>query len=407
MNNFQLPFRDFTFIDLFSGAGGFTEGFLLAGNGRCEFSLVGASDIHSGARDTHLNRFAGTLGIDYNFLKKDIRDPDFLAELVSSVERASGRSDVDVVVGGPPCQGFSVFGKRDESDPRNDLFKYYLRVIEELKPKYFVMENVPGIATMYGGTVIERIHAEVSKIGPVGYSLTGPIYVNATDYGVPQSRERVLFLGSRKDVPRVEKILSDSQKSLVTVSDAIGDLSFLNPWEIASEYHASYEPSTPYQSDSRRGRLFKKFNIKSSDVLTNHEAANHTPDVIARFAMIQPGQGFDSIPRNLWEKHLKSNKKWCVRLHPDQPSNTVVTLPDDFIHYAKPRIPTAREMARLQSFDDTFEFLGPRTTGGGGKGNKKRTQDLPQYTQIGNAVPPLMASAIAKTILNALTGETV
>lgn len=405
MNTFQSPNREFTFVDLFSGAGGFTEGFLLAGNGKNEFSLVGASDIHAGARDTHVNRFACSLGIDYTFVQQDIRDPDFLSTLVSSIERASGRPTVDVVVGGPPCQGFSVFGKRDEDDPRNDLFKYYLGVINELQPKYFVMENVPGIVTMSEGKVVERIKEEVSKIGPIGYNLIGPLLINATDYGVPQSRERVLFLGSRKDVPAINTILSDLGNTKVTVSDAIGDLAFLNPWETASEYHPSYAPSTSYQSESRNGRLFKKFNIASRGVLTNHVAARHTPDVIARFAMIEPGRGFDSIPRDLWDKHLKSDKKWCIKLHPDQPSNTVVTLPDDFIHYVKPRIPTAREMARLQSFDDTFEFLGPRTTGGGGKGNKKRTQDLPQYTQIGNAVPPLMASAIAKTILTALTGE--
>jgi DNA (cytosine-5)-methyltransferase 1 len=392
----------YSFVDLFAGAGGFTEGFLLAGDERNEFSLVGASDIHEGAGNTHFNRFSKTLGIDYEFLTKDVRDSDFLSEFISGIERSCGRPNVDVVVGGPPCQGFSVFGKREESDPRNDLFRYYLQAIEALRPKYFVMENVPGLALMYGGKVIDEIHKQVRAMSPTSYEIVGPIYVNAADFGVPQSRQRVLFIGSRADVPKIESLQAERTRRHVTVSESIDDLAFLNPWEKANTYSQDDAPLTKYQRESRQGRLFKKFGIRAKGVLTGHEAAKHTPDVIARFAMIRPGQGFDSIPGELWTKHLQSNKKWCIRLHPNKPSNTVVTLPDDFVHHSKPRIPTAREMARLQSFDDTFDFLGPRSTGGGGKGNKKRAKDLPQYTQIGNAVPPLMAAGIAKTILAAL-----
>lgn len=374
----------------------------MAGDGKNEFSLVGASDIHEGARDTHLNRFKKTIGIDYEFLTKDVRHPDFLGDLVSGVQRSSGRDNLDVVVGGPPCQGFSVFGKRDEEDPRNDLFRYYLKAIETLRPKYFVMENVPGLATMYGGKAVEAIHQSVSEMKSTKYSIVGPIYVNAADFGVPQSRQRVIFIGTRSDCTPITKIATKTISKHVTVSEALDDLAFLNPWEKSSVYQQESNLSS-YQEESRQGRLFKKLGIRSSGILTSHEAAKHTPDVIARFAMIRPGHGFDSIPEELWTKHLKSNKKWCIRLHPNMPSNTVVTLPDDFVHHTKPRIPTVREMARLQSFDDTFEFLGPRTTGGGGKGNKMRAKDLPQYTQIGNAVPPLMAAGIAKTILNALS----
>ncbi|MFV9683046.1 DNA cytosine methyltransferase [Pseudomonas sp. NY15367] len=397
--------KEYTFVDLFSGAGGFTEGFLLAGDGKHEFRLVGASDIHTGAGATHFNRFNGRLGVDYRFLVQDIRSEDFLEKLIANIENSSGRQDVDVVVGGPPCQGFSVFGKRDEQDPRNNLFKYYLGVIEAIRPKYFVMENVPGLVTMYEGKAVRGIYEEVEKIGPVKYHISGPVYVNAVDFGVPQARDRVLFIGSREDCPRITDISKPTNLPIITTSEALDDLSFLNSWEKASSYHPDYPAKSIYQKESRKGRLFKKFGIKHDGLeLKNHEAAKHTPDVIARFAMIQPGCGFESIPKELWEKYLSSNKKWCIRMHPDRPSNTVVTLPDDFIHYSKPRIPTAREMARLQSFDDTFEFLGPRTTGGGGAGNKNRAKDLPQYTQIGNAVPPLLAKGIAETILGTIKG---
>jgi DNA (cytosine-5)-methyltransferase 1 len=267
------------------------------------------------------------------------------------------------------------------------------------------MENVPGLATMYGGKVVEEIHRQVRAMNPTKYEIVGPIYINAADFGVPQSRERVIFIGSREDVPKINSLRVKPAGRRITVSQSIDDLSFLNPWEKATAYSDQHAPATKYQKESREGRLYKKYGIKPTGILTSHEAAKHTPDVIARFAMIRPGQGFDSIPGELWTKHLRSDKKWCIRLHPDQPSNTVVTLPDDFVHHLKPRIPTAREMARLQSFDDTFEFLGPRTTGGGGKGNKRRTKDLPQYTQIGNAVPPLMAAGIANTVLMALSGN--
>ncbi|MBD1836748.1 DNA cytosine methyltransferase [Coleofasciculus sp. FACHB-64] len=394
---------EYTFIDLFAGAGGFTEGLLLAGNDRSRFQLIAASDFHQNACLTHENRFSKQLGINYAFLVEDISSISFVENLLNVVIKHSGKPTVDVVIGGPPCQGFSVFGKRDEKDPRNNLFLAYLRIIQSLKPKYFVMENVRGLATMYGGKTVQRIRDEVLSLRPVRYGVNGPIQVNAADFGVPQLRERILFIGHREDMPPIKDINSDYYKPPITVKEAIGDLAFLRTWETAESYNNSYFPNHKYQEDSRRGRLFSKLGIQRIDnELKNHEAARHTPEVIARFAMIEPGKGLDSIPKALWEEHLHTSKKWCVRLHPDLPSFTVVTLPDDFVHYEQHRILTVREMARLQSFDDTFEFLGPRSSGGGGKGNKKRNSELPQYSQVGNAVPPLLAKAIGNKLLKAL-----
>lgn len=393
----------YTFVDLFSGAGGFTEGLLLAGDGQACFQLVAASDIHRNARLTHQNRFKHQLGLDYSFLEQDIRSENFLEHLTHLIEEKTGNVHVDVVVGGPPCQGFSVFGLRNEEDPRNNLFLHYLRVIEALQPKYFVMENVPGLELMYQGKVVKRIREEVEKIGPIRYEIEGPIRINAADFGVPQLRERILFFGHREDVPPVTQVGPTHHGPYITVREAIGDLAFLNAWESVNEYDSNSKPAHSFQIESRKGRLFERLGIERKDpFLKGHEAAKHSPDVIARFAMIEPGKGFDSIPRELWDKHLESSKKWCVRLDPDKPSFTIVTLPDDFVHYQRHRILTVREMARLQSFDDTFEFLGPRASGGGGKGNKKRNKELPQYTQVGNAVPPLMAKGIGTTLLQHL-----
>jgi DNA (cytosine-5)-methyltransferase 1 len=377
---------------------------LLSGDSERRFRLVLASDIHKNARQTHLNRFDGQFGLPYSFLCQDVRSETFVRNLVQSVALSGKGHPIDVVVGGPPCQGFSVFGARRESDPRNDLFLHYLEAIAALRPKYFVMENVPGLATMYGGKTVDRIYEQVKALGE--YEITGPLTVNAAGFGVPQCRERIVFVGNRRDMAPIA-VIPGGKSRQVSVEEAIGDLAFLRPWEAAADYHVSFPAVTAYQKESRNGRLGKILCVcPTLNGLRNHEAAKHTPDVIARFAMIRRGAGFDSIPKALWDKHLVSSKKWCVKLSPDKPAFTVVTLPDDFVHYEQPRILTVREMARLQSFEDGFEFLGPRASGGGGKGNKKRNSELPQYSQVGNAVPPLMARAIASVILNALESQT-
>jgi DNA (cytosine-5)-methyltransferase 1 len=271
------------------------------------------------------------------------------------------------------------------------------------------MENVPGLVTMYGGKIPELIHDEVHRVLGGLYEVVGPLHVNSADYGVPQYRERVLFVGWKKGLPPVYSFpATHASKDYVSVKDAIEDLAFLRAWESSDAYPEVASGSHPYQKESRNGRLFKRLVHQSQPgLLDNHVAAKHSPDVIARFAMVEQGKGWDSIPIDLWERHLLTDKKWCIRLAEDRCSNTMTTLPDDFIHYKQHRILTVREMARLQSFDDTFVFYGPRATGGGGAGNKKRNSELPQYSQVGNAVPPLMAKAIGMQILLALEGASV
>lgn len=394
--------RAYNFIDLFCGAGGFTEGFLLADHEK--YNLIAASDINETAMLTHTNRFKKQLNLEYLFLTKSITDKDFIPSLIDGIGKyLPAHKEIDVICGGPPCQGFSVFGPRQEKDPRNSLFSYYLKVIKQLKPKYFIMENVPGLAQMYKGKAVNKIYETVSKIKPK-YNLVGPLFINSADFGVPQTRQRIIFIGCREDMPIIESLEPTIKpEKYITSGEAIDDLSFLQPWESASSYSEEIKPNSRYQRDSRRGRLFKEMGIRRLDKeLTNHEAAKHTPLVMARFAAIRKGRGLDSIPRALWEKHLKTEKKWCVKLDDSKLAYTVVTLPDDFVHYSSARVLTVRELARLQSFDDTFVFYGPRSTGGGGAGNKKRRVELPQYTQVGNAVPPLVAKAIANTVLSSL-----
>lgn len=362
---------------------------------------IAASDVNGTAQLTYENRFLRQLDLDMDFYRRDVRDAQLIDELKGSLS-TRGLDAVDVVCGGPPCQGFAVFGARRRSDPRNDLFLRYLKVVQALKPAYFVMENVPGFTRMYGGSTVDRMFEAVARMDP-GYSLAGPFLVNAAWYGVPQLRERILFIGSRADVPHLTTPPPKGRRAYISAREAIGDLSFLRPWESMSTYHQDWDAETKYQKDSRCGRLFARLGTSEDrSRLDNHEAARHSPEVMARFGLIRPGEGLESIPRAAWSRHLSTKKRWCVRLHEDRPSNTVVTLPDDLVHFSQPRILTVREAARLQSFDDTFTFLGPRSTGGGGAGNKKRNEEVPQYTQVGNAVPPLLAKAVGEQLIAAL-----
>jgi DNA (cytosine-5)-methyltransferase 1 len=392
----------FTFIDLFCGAGGFTEGFLLAGDGLSGFQLVAASDVSPMTRLTYEGRFRDQLHLPHSYVATDATGPGFADSILQAVIEATGAATVDVICGGPPCQGFSVFGARNEHDPRNDLSLSYLQVIEKLQPRYFVMENVVGLVKMYNGKAVQRLRGGVSSLSG-GYTLAGPIKINAADFGVPQIRERVLFIGARSDMPPIACVPPTHEpSSYVTVGQAIGDLAFLRPWETAGAYDPGCLPQTAYQRESRRGRLFAKLGIAADPTLHNHEAARHTPAVLARFSVLRKGQGLESVPRLLWERHLKTKKKWAVRLDDGKPSYTVVTIADDLVHSVWPRTLTVRELARLQSFDDTFVFMGPRATGGGGAGNRKRAVEVPQFSQVGNAVPPLMAKGIAAAILRVL-----
>jgi DNA (cytosine-5)-methyltransferase 1 len=396
----------FTFVDLFCGAGGFSDGLMLADHPQNYLTPIAASDVNPTAQLTYEHRFVKQLNIGVKYFRRDVRDKTLIGDLRQALS-GRGLDSVDVVCGGPPCQGFALFGARQKADPRNDLFRHYLKAIEVLAPAYFVMENVPGFMRMYGGSAVDQMHEATATMTSPSYSLAGPILVNAADYGVPQTRERILFIGSRSDVsPLTDLPPTHPEGAFTTAGEALGDLAFLRPWESAGEYDDDWPAASSFQAESRRGRLYAKLGVPNDGCqVQNHEAARHSPEVIARFSLIRPGEGLESIPEGAWNRYLSTRKKWCVRIAEDSPANTVVTLPDDLVHPSQPRILTVREAARLQSFDDTFTFLGPRATGGGGAGNKKRNEEVPQYSQVGNAVPPLMAKAIGERLILALRRE--
>lgn len=365
-------------IDLFCGAGGLSLGFERQG-----FNAVVASDYQEDTLNTYKTNFPETTTV-----KKDIRELK-----ASELLDASGhdKEDIQAIIGGPPCKGFSMAGERDPDDPRNSLFEEYIRIVSEIEPRVVVMENVKGILSMKDGAYADKILKELRKLG---YSVKYKI-LNSADYGVPETRERVIWIGFKNgekiSFPEPEfhsdtagqKRLGqggDGLKPYRTVGDAISDLDFLDSGEEATKYQK--EPETGYQ-EMMRG---------NADKLMNHKASNHSERIQKRFKLMDEGKGMESVP----EEH-RTDKHSLKKLHRGEPSPTVTTLPEDFVHYKRNRIPTVRELARIQSFPDDFEFTGPRTTGG-----MRRREACPQYSQIGNAVPPLMAEAIAKEIKKSL-----
>ncbi len=384
-------------LDIFCGAGGMSEGFIQAG-----FNVAFASDINKNAELTYVNRH-NQLGYPVKFACMDIKEfseEQFLKNFI-------GDEKVDVVCGGPPCQGFSLAGKRSKDDPRNLLVKHYIKVIEIVNPRYFVMENVEGILSfivdkfegnnneIYTNKLLtEILEKEFDKIG---YKIKYKV-LTASDYGVPQQRKRVVFLGFKKSEEKIPDFPKAKQKR-VCVKEAIGDLAFLNSNEEAKEY--CVKEFSKYQRESKKGRTpDSNGNPIRSKKLNNHKASNHNSLTEERFALLSQGENLKELFNRLSEEDKEkyaTRKKSCRKIKEDALSPTVVTLPDDLVHYSKNRIMTVRELARLQSFDDSFEFLGKRTTGG-----KERKKDLPQYTQVGNAVPPLLARAVAEEIMKVL-----
>ena len=660
------------FIDMFAGAGGFSEGFLQANENGKVFDFLLASDINPACEVTHKMRYNQQLGLDTEFLTKDITAPDFIEELCYRIEKKFGEKSIDVLTGGPPCQSFSLAGERRKNDKKDDLFSYYLKVISTLKPKYFVMENVAGILTKDKGRIKQRILSEIQNIvdydtlalfcnacdnmselqknvefylavrilkvyvsfdkeqkerrdnylsvvsttdnlsfsekehkflkealilhknnipnsalnilcnelaeqfvgayrnnkdvpedernvvrqalsllasqhslndikhgvkqvinnsqlkrsvykidfdaitdyldndniidvaiqqcdrltaitrnekalsavskirlalcmlsegivpiikriinivaqeNPIDaevmiaiadklalYRINKPLTLLASDYGVPQNRTRVVFIGCRNDQPLITEIPPTVVGNKVSVAEAIGDLNYIkigaHPLDYDEAFYKEFcdtkygsvrrtvdgkleddavdDTTQTYADWSRKGRLdirrfpslkkhlsgytsancieeFNPNNIQYA-VLHNHETSKHNEEVQQRYALIRKYGDYNKAKQEEPDNPLlKTNKRNYSCLKPDLPSTTIMTIGDDYAHYDANRALTVREMARLQSFDDSFVFQGKRTTGG-----DRRKVETPQYTQVGNAVPPLMARAIASVIL--------
>lgn len=343
-------------IDLFCGCGGLSLGFEQAG-----FEVALAVDMWKDAIETFNHNHRKPVGkcLDVHSLSNDYLKTFAKAENIIGI------------VGGPPCQGYSTVGTRDVNDPRNHLYLEYCRIVEQVNPEFFLLENVKGLTTLSGGAFKYDI---IRRFGQLGYTVTFKI-INAADYGVPQNRQRVFFIG----VKNGEFQFPEKFKYQLTAQDAISDILQAGPSDdLKSCIPYSCQPQNEYQRAMRQG----------SNGLYNHQITNHTEQTVSIIDMIPDGGKIKDLPPEYW--NVRKYNKAFERMSSKRPSNTVDTGHRNYFHYALPRIPTARENARLQSFSDTFEFLGGK---------------ISQYKQIGNAVPPLLAFAIATRIMEHLIGE--
>lgn len=341
--------------DLFAGVGGMSEGFRMAG-----FEISFAVEFDKEIANAY----------QLNHKETEMFATDICTIDVSELHKRY--QNIDVIVGGPPCQGFSQKGKRlSINDPRNFLFKQFVRFVDEFHPKYFVLENVPNIITTEKGFFKDQIVDEFSRLG---YDVTYGILC-ASDYGIPQDRHRAIFIGQ---LDRLEITLPPAQGIFTTVKDAIYDLPFIKSGEGTEISAYDKEPSTAYQKLMRNG----------SKHLYNHVATAHNEVALRRLSLIPKGAGKEALPQEERTKSIYSGT-WC-RLLEDDISVTITTRYDTpssgkFTHPILDRCITTREAARIQSFPDTFRFLGTKTC---------------QMKQVGNAVPPLLAKAIAEQIKN-------
>ncbi|MUK93024.1 DNA (cytosine-5-)-methyltransferase [Aliivibrio fischeri] len=341
-------------VDLFSGCGGLSHGFEQAG-----FDCIVGVDIDAPALKTfaHNHPHATPMKLD-------------LSESVSIdaiVDEVNGR-EVEVIVAGPPCQGFSLTGTRNENDKRNKLFYSVFQLAERIKPKYIVIENVPGIANLYEGRARAAILDEFKRLG---YSSSEKL-MYAPDYGVPQIRKRMFFVGVLGSKEFSFPQASHKPENYVTCEEAIGDLPTLE--------HDLGSDVVDYPMDAKSD--YQKLMRKNAKSLYNHVGTKHTDLVVSVIRQVPEGGNHKDLPPGVGDSR-KFNEAW-TRYHSQKPSKTIDTGHRNHFHYKWDRVPSARENARLQSFPDCFQFVGPKTQ---------------QYKQIGNAVPPLLGFALGNQII--------
>ena len=425
------------FIDLFAGCGGLSLG----------LSLAGAQGLFAVERDAMAFRTFKANFIDEprGLISRFAWPSTWLEERAWAIDEILDKhanrlselrdSTVDLIAGGPPCQGFSFAGRRNPDDPRNQLFKRYIDFVKLVKPTAVLLENVPGMAVAHGiaksnarrqrgdtrGSYFEALTQELDDLG---YDVEGAI-IDASRFGVPQKRARLIVVGLlRERVPpfeggkraalvfeRLESQRATFLKSLgltcpVTAQDAIGDLTLrrsddgLWPMRVCDDLE-SPKGFVELAYDGRRSKSAYQRLMRSAapiDRMDSMRLARHSDVVKRRFWEIinfcRQGVRMNDSDR----ESFNLRKHRIYPMSATEPAPTITTLPDDVLHYCDPRILTVREYARLQSFPDWFVFKGKYTTGG-----NLRIKECPRYTQVGNAVPPLLALAIARALQDVLS----
>lgn len=339
-------------IDLFCGAGGFSFGFEME-----DFETVLAIDKWKDAITTYNYNHINQCGLDIDI--KDYKDED-IKNLLSKYE-------IDGVIGGPPCQGFSMVGTRNPFDDRNRLYLEFVRFVRIVRPKFFILENVKGLLNLEGGYFTKDI---VERFDKLGYNVNYKV-LRASEYGVPQIRERVFFVGlcrSKVGINSYFNFPNPNYDNIITTKSALGDLPLLDRKEKGDEYRS--EPLNEFQKIMRENMDSCK--IKNNDITL------HTEKTKKIISMVPDGGNIKDLPEEYYS--VRNYNSAFKRMNSNSPSSTIDCGHRNFFHYSENRVPTVRESARIQSFPDRFTFIGSKTS---------------QYTQVGNAVPPLLAREIA------------
>lgn len=385
-----------TYIDLFAGCGGLSLGLHNAG-WKGLFAIEKSSDAFNTLKHNLIdnkNHFNWPSWLP----KENIEIDNAIKLYKDKFEKLKNK--VDLVAGGPPCQGFSMAGRRKENDQRNNLIKTYIDFIKIIKPKILFFENVKGFTLEFkknkdkGKEYSSYVENALNR---AGYFVKGEL-VNFGDYGIPQKRTRFILVGVRKDLTNASKELAETFFSTIkenrhsflldknlkvdtNLNDAISDLLKANGLKESPDtkgfLSGTYsEINSPYQALMRKGIV--------DEIADSHRFPKHRAYIIEKFEVILntciKNKDIDTKTR----EHFNIKKHTIIPLDENDKSPTITTLPDDYIHYSEPRILTVREYARIQSFPDWYQFKGKYTTGG-----KLRTQEVPRYSQIGNAIPPL------------------
>jgi DNA (cytosine-5)-methyltransferase 1 len=407
-----------TLIDLFAGCGGLSLGLEYAG-----FEPVFVNELNKDAMESYL--------LNRGHLSHDLRHPQRhcfdITEVTKTVKKTNElaaflraeHGEIDLVAGGPPCQGYSGIGHRrtftdlTKTDlPSNHLYRHMARFVEAVQPRAFIFENVRGLLsarwTPEGekGEIWQDVRQAFATIGGksgvLGYQI-GWQLVFAKDYGVPQNRPRVLMIGIRDDIQwspftsTADGFLPDPTGGAPDLLDLLGDLADPNWRKFGATERYPFAASTQIQKLMRTrldGTVARK-----GDAVAEMEYSNHSSDVIKKFTyMIKHG---GQIPEDMQTKKF-AQRLLPLRWGPTGPSITATSLPDDYVHFSLPRVPTVREWARLQMFPDRYVFSGKRTTGGrrraGDPESGDWSRDVPKFTQIGNAVPVGLALAVGQHI---------
>ena len=396
-----------TFVDLFAGCGGLSLGLSSAG-----LSPIFSAEMHPHAFETLRANLIDSGRVKHSWPSWLPIGPIDVVSLVRDFddELAALRGKVDVLAGGPPCQGFSTNGRRDPSDPRNELLESYIEAVRLISPRMLLLENVRGFTstTHASGSVFSSYLHE--RLEDIGYKTWSRILA-ARDWGVPQNRERFFLVAARNGVAGGEdpfKILEAKRREFlqrkglpdrpVTTGEAIGDLEAEgNERRLDPEYAEMGFKAIAAYKDVPLSAYARLMRCGANVVPTDLRLPRHTKKVVGRFVRIigecKKGRVLSVADR----ERLGIKKRTITPLAPDRPSHTVTTLPDDMLHYSEPRILTVREFARLQSFPDWFRFRGSYTSGG-----LRRRNACPRYTQVGNAVPPLLAEALGEMLIACL-----